>query len=219
LRVLSIASLKSSPIVTKGTIRNFWNKSGAENVAALFGKIVPTRSCGSSGACCALMGCNLSFLLRDLCSTVYSIYSSDDDPAGGYSSSSHRATSTTIDRAGNIKRSSEGASPTLIDVSEYLSRKLSKAGRICRKAFTVGMLLNLRFIYVSIRYCRDELYILYPLQHTELGSIQPTFLEKASELLQVGHATHVQGFLYGMAFGCVFGIAAPALLKRNSFSL
>jgi hypothetical protein len=57
------------------------------------------------------------------------------------------------------------------------------------------------------------------LQHTELGSIQPTFLEKASELLQVGHATHVQGFLYGMAFGCVFGLAAPALLKRNSFSL
>jgi hypothetical protein len=163
------------------------------------------------------MGCNLSFLLRDLCLTMYSIFSSDDNPAGGYSSNSHRATSATIDRAGNIKRSSEGVLPNLVDVSEYLSRKLSKAGRICRKAFTVGTLLNLRFFYNSIRYCREELCILYPLKHLELGSVQPTFLEKAQELLRVGHATHVQGFLYGMAFGCVFGIAAPALLKRNRF--
>lgn len=167
------------------------------------------------------MGCNVAFILRDLCLTVCSIYSSDDDPADDYSRQLHRITSytTTIDKAGNIQRSSEGLLPDLIVVSKYLSRKCSKAARICRKALTVGMLLNLRFIYVSVRYCRDELYILYPLQHVELGSVQPTFFEKAAGLLQVGHATHVQGFLYGMAFGCVFGIAAPALLKRNNMSL
>lgn len=166
------------------------------------------------------MGCNLAFILRDFCLTISSIYSSDEDPADDYNSKPHRVTSntTTIDRAGNIQRSSEGILPDLIVVSKYLSRKCSKAARICRKALTVGMLLNLRFIYVSVRYCRDELYMLYPLQHVELGSVQPTFFEKATGLLQVGHATHVQGFLYGMAFGCVFGIAAPTLLKINNIS-
>lgn len=184
----------------------------------MFGKVLPTRVCGSSGACCALMGCNLAFLLRDLCLTMYRIYSSDEDTAVGYSSNTRKATSTTIDKAGNIQRSSDGVLPDFKDISEYFFRTVSKTARICRKAFTVGMLLNLRCIYVSIRYCQNELYILYPMKHLELGSVQPTFLEKAQELLAVGHAEHVQGFLYGMAFGCVFGIAAPAFLKRNNMS-
>ena len=162
------------------------------------------------------MGCNLAFLVRDLCQTMYRIYSSEDDSTGGYNSHSLRATSTTIDGAGNIRRSSDGALLDFDALSKYLRRKMSKAGRICRKALSIETLLNLRVIYISIQYCRDELYILYPLKAVELGAVQPTFLEKAEGLLQVGHATHVQGFLYGAAFGCVFGIIGPAILKRNN---
>ena len=184
--------------------------AGASNVAAILGKIIPTKSCGSSGSCYALMGCDLALLVRDCYQTIAYVLSSKDETNSYYFYQGNRSR---INRNGEIIIGNGTFITNFNEFCRYVDTKI-------KKLFKVALSSNGRFfykllnIYSSIKYCRGELNAIYPIHATGFKFSDPTFFEKASDLFYVGHAEHIQGFFYGVTFGCIFVIIVPTVQKH-----
>lgn len=192
----------------EGGIRYIWNKTAANTVASMMGRVMPTMCCGSSGACCALSGCTLTLLLRD-CFCLLREFHSD-----GNEMEYHRYNvSTTIDSNGEIIRSTNDSSFTPRGLMHLIKKTIGKfRSVVSTRGFRT--VINLLSIYRIVQQFSSDLGIIHPSYSGSGSEVQP-FWEKASSLFTVGHATHLQGTLYGAAYGCFFGIIIPSLRYRK----
>ena len=195
---------------TKGGIRNIWNMTAANTFASMMGGVLSTVSCGSSGAGCALAGCTLTLLLRDCFYIISEVLSNEaeKDEVKLFSRSSGK---TTVDKNGEIVRAVNTNSFTPKGMLHFIKKTFEKLLRIAVKggARTFLKLLNIYGIFLD---CSNDLGVIYP---SYSGSGQKSFWEKASVLSSVGHAAHLQGALYGVAYGCLFGIIIPSLIRNK----
>ena len=178
--------------------------TAANTVASMMGRVIPTVCCGSSGACCALSGCTLTLLLRDCFCLLREIHYDENEMEY------HRHNvSTTIDSNGEIIRATNSTSFTPGGMMYFIKKTIAKFRRMAgTKGFrTVIKLLS---IYQIVQQFSNELGIIHP-SYSGSGSEVQTFWKKASSLAFVGHASHLQGTLYGAAYGCLFGIIMPSL--------
>ena len=182
--------------------------TAANTVASMMGRVMPTMCCGSSGACCALSGCTLTLLLRD-CFCLLREILSDEDEMEYY----RHNVSTIIDSNGEIIRSTNGNSFTPRGMMHLVKKTIGKFRRVA-SARGFRTVIKLLSIYSVVRQFSSDLGIIHPSYSGSGSEVQP-FWEKASSLFTVGHATHLQGTLYGAAYGCLFGIIIPSLRYRK----
>ena len=93
-----------------------------------------------------------------------------------------------------------------------MKKTIEKVIRVAGRGFA-RTFFKLVGIYGIAHNCSRDLGVIYP---SYSGSGQQSFWEKASNLSSVGHAAHIQGALYGAAYGCLFGIVIPSL-RRNKY--
>lgn len=177
-------------------------------------RFLPSKSCGSSGAVCALMGCNLILSIRDVALVVHELlttifyynrnksYSSN----GGCASTSSSSSSSFEDRREKVY---------------IIFRRIFASHQTIYKTFQIIHIVN---------YLTDEFNHIYNYTSVtaagtsitppkgSIGSIGTPTHGKGSflELLQsrlVGHSAHVQGILFGVTFGTIFGIVIPSLQR------
>ena len=164
----------------------------------------PTKLCGSSGAICALIGCDLSLCVRDCYQTIKYVLSSKDDELYGY---------YTI----KFTRIMKGDSFTtkFVKLSEVVKTKLRKLLNTAKSPDLKLKILSAMYsIFEAVNYCRSELNAINPMRTNSPKLLDTGFKETLFDLLAIGHAEHIQGFLYGVTFGCVFGIMIPAIKKK-----
>lgn len=191
-----------------GNIARMWNRRGAASVGALAAGLMPTKSCGSSGAVCALMGCQLVLLLRDISTIVYwnvraSMYEIGDD----------RPYTTSGRRPDDGSRSQRSWRSHSYRVTRILANTTS---RLIHVLFTTDISILFRNTFNVVRtahYWYDECRTIYPISTSRTEATGT--LAKAADLLQVAHSSHLQGLLFGSCFALVFGYAYPVVVKRR----
>ena len=199
-----------------GSIARVWNRRGASSVGALAAGLMPTKSCGSSGAVCALMGCQLVLLLRDISTLVYwnlrvSMYEVGDERW-------YAVPGTTLRRPSNNNENRPQRSWS--SFSYRLTRILtSTTSRLMHVLFTTDVSILFRNtvnVVRTVHYWHDECRTIYPISSASRTEVTGGgALAKAADLLQVAHSAHVQGLLFGSCFALVFGYAYPVVIKRR----
>ena len=194
-----------------GGLLDFWNKSGALNIATTLTGVIPTKVCGSSGAVFALMGCDVAILFRDCFSTVINVFQSNDVGDYNYYTKNRKSFDSNGDQNNT---SGKTFLNNFNEMNQFIYRKMKKIIQMSAKsdAKTILRLFNL---YRGINICCQELNIIYPIKSENFKFYDKNLLSKASDLFYIGHAEHVQGFFYGVSFACMFGVIYPMLLDRR----
>lgn len=195
---MTVTDIKMITFIPKDGICDLWNKFGANTVSVVTAKAMPDKMCGSSGACCALMGCNAIIMCRDFISAVSNFFKLSTSIVYHDSQFICRSRKTNeIDYLRSFKSTSE----LLMKCSVQL--------------FNSGLPLRLLNLYRVAIYCHKELHTIYPLEVWAKSTTGPNFLDKFKSLFTIGHAAHIQGFMYGASFGIVFGVIVPAWKRRR----
>jgi membrane associated rhomboid family serine protease len=177
--------------IVPGILRNVWNKSGASRVGKLAANLMPTRVCGSSGGVCALMGCQLMLIVRD----TYRLL---------------KDASKKID-AEDASSSSPPLSRRRMNVVVWLGRVLRTAARTALAMGPYALLSNAYVMAQTLSYWNSEIRMIYPAGSRVMGS---RALDRAFDLITVGHAAHIQGLTCGALFAAVFGWMLPEMQRR-----
>jgi membrane associated rhomboid family serine protease len=167
-----------------------------------------TKSCGSSGAVCALLGCEFALVLRDVSIIVYNVGKAfiegppRDINAGRIYSVDSLARTTIVDGVVVRNASRDPNSPTVSERFAYALREF----QMIRGLRLMGHVYTLVGSYTYIQREGSELF-----HEFENVSNFSERMAKAWDLASVNHLAHFQGALYGIAFGAVFGWLVPAV--------
>ena len=178
---------------------DLWNAFGANTVAVMVGKAMLHKVCGSSGASCTLLGCHAVLVVRNLTSKVSDFLKS----------------STRLSLANNSPIFYRSRETNKIDFRRTIESIADRLLETTCRFVTSDLPLRLLNLYSITKYCYSELAIIYPIEAWGTVSSGPDFLDRAGSLFSVGHAAHIQGFLYGASFGLVFGVIMPAWKRRR----
>lgn len=174
---------------------------------------IPTKVCGSSGACCALMGCDTMLLFRDCIITINNVFKSDNN---GYDKIfNYQNMKATISKNAKIYRNGQGMIFNLEELTKFIDKKVKKLNDIIIKS-DITIIYRLLKLYRGINYCYQELKSIYPVSYNSNKSSDENFYSKFYDLFFVGHAEHVQGFAYGASFAFLFGIIYPAIQRLRN---
>jgi hypothetical protein len=182
---------------TEDRFRKLWNESGASKL--IIDCISPTKSCGSSGAVCALMGCTLTLQVRDCCNMISTAMNIKDNDSSYI---------RTIDQSGNLIYCED---QSFIGYLRYFDRTVTRVIDRLIKTDPKRLFRNIFSIFQSVNYCRTELNNIYSANNDK----ESPFFSKFFSLLSTGHANHIQGIIFGVSFGCVFGIYIPYLQRKR----
>jgi hypothetical protein len=114
----------------------------------------------------------------------------------------------TIDKSGNIVYCED---QSVVGYLRYFDRKVTKVIDRLIKTDPKRLFRNIFSIVQSVNYCRTELNTIYSASNDK----ESAFFSKFVSLLSTGHANHIQGIVFGVSFGCVFGIYIPYLQRRR----
>ena len=196
----------------------YWNKIANDSATTLVALYHPKKSCGSSGAVCALMGCQMVLLLRDSILTIVRVSKSFKSRF-----QNKNKTSSTI-KNGFITYCCR-------DQGEPKTRNTDYTTSFITSNQLLTLTRNFISIAQSIIYLNLELKSIYSdssggsvLHKTDIignsnNNNSGNVLVRAMELFQVSHGAHIQGLTFGVAFASLFGIILPSYqrfrIKQN----
>lgn len=167
------------------SLKNYWH-TFCKNVAPISTIALPSKTCGSSGAVCALMGCELGLLIRDVVAIV----------------------SVEVNKR-SVTKVSRLLSP------ETIIQKESILTSILKCIFKDENIFNKTFqICCTMSYLNSEIYQIYnfatPNKSSSGGNSWGQWLKSS----RIGHSAHVQGMFFGTAFAALFAPRWPQYMHR-----
>jgi membrane associated rhomboid family serine protease len=169
-----------------------WMSSG---VTHLLTRNLPTKSCGSSGAVCALMGSSLVVTLNELIEFSQRVFIQTNQ------NSSVTSSLSTTRYCGS--RSWAQWWDTVLSYGRNLLFELKIESRSLGNVFELFQ--KLQFVVSTVSYLLGERTFVYGLQpisriYHETGTNQFLSILQNS---RIGHAAHLQGAIFGICFGLV----------------
>ena len=184
----------------------------------------PKRSCGSSGAISALSGCYLTLCCRNVYFTLLSAVRNVPPPPllpSGQASPVTGKEHSTVEDSSSSTLLQEPAPRGWLQYFKALSR--STLILVLKSGFFKARKLwnNCLHMYTLVTYHLsevDNVFGIFTSSQTVGAADGGTLRRFAARIIQrnrIGHSSHVQGFLSGVAFATVFGVLVPAYQRRR----
>ncbi len=199
-----------------------WMDKASTRIGTLTASAIQaSRSCGSSGGVCALMGCEMVLLSRDLCLGIgriihrFNLNNSPSIQRGVLSS-----TTSTLPPRSRVNSSSVSSLQRNTNSTSHTNSNsdfLPLLWRACKETMAPGALvIDVIRLFGLSQFMYSDLSSVFFMGESNSFSSGMTIVErvlKAKDLASIGHVSHVQGALFGLSFGFLFGVVVPNIQR------